>query len=101
MPRNDVRANFIKDVTPVTLKNLNPNHCQEVYEVEGNCFLFSRVQKLERNDWETLVFQSTEDGDILDYKHEYGMIGYYPMREVVENFLETLTYNGHADPGTD
>jgi len=63
---------------------------QEVHFIEGNYFLVSKIKRLEDGGPETMVFQCTEAGNVLDWGEEFAVYEDIDIAETVSRFHSKL-----------
>jgi len=86
---------FVKELS--MKEDLVDKERQELHMIRGKYYVVSRILARDHGGWETLVFKSNKDGNVLNWLEEYGYIGYEPIHESVRKFQE-LQYERNNKP---
>lgn len=63
---------------------------QEVHLIEGHYFFVSKINRPEDGGPETMVFQCTEEGNVLDWSEEFAVYEDIDIAETVSRFQSKL-----------
>ena len=51
-------------------------------------FLISRIKAFDHGGWETMVFETNEEGNVYDWKEVYERRGWEDISDTVQNFFD-------------
>ena len=70
---------------------------QEVHFIEGHYFFVSKINRPEDGKPETMVFECTEEGNVLNWSEEYVTYDDIDIAETVDRFQIVLLNHGLAE----
>ena len=64
--------------------------CKQLHFINGNYYVVSRVEANDHGDYETMIFPSDKDGEVISYSEVYACRGLEAMVSSVNQFKEEL-----------